>query len=121
ADDRSSGDAGGSTGEPSGGPADDEEPAAQRPFAVGRVDVTLVDGTRGTDAVPAAEVEARSDRTIELAVVYPAAGDPGDEPTIPDAWSEDGDPDGRSAVPDAEPATGPFPLLVWAHGWNGQG
>lgn len=125
-DDRAGGDGAAPDGraagdEDRGDGGEEEGDEATRPFAVGRIDVTLVDPSRGTDAVPAADVEARPDRTIDLTVVYPAAGDPGEEPTIPAAWSEDGDPEGRSAVLDAEPADGPFPLLVWAHGWNGQG
>jgi len=91
------------------------------PFAVGRHDLVLVDTARAAAAVPAAGVPAAPERTIDLIVIYPAAGEPGDVPTIPDAWSEVGDPDGRSAVVDAEPADGPFPLLVFAHGWSGRG
>lgn len=100
--------------------AEGAEPA-EAPFAVGRRDFTLVDESRGTDAVPSAGVATAPDRTIELTVIYPAEGEPGDVPVIPDEWTETGDPEGRSAIVGAGPAAGPFPVVLWAHGWMGQG
>ncbi len=88
---------------------------------MGRRDLTLVDGSRPTDAVPDKGVEALPDRTLPVIVTYPAVGDPGEPPTLREEWDEDGDPDGRSAVVDAEPVDGTFPLVVFAHGWMGNG
>ena len=103
--DEAPGDGGSNTG---GSSAADEGP-----FAVGHRSLTLVDDSRPTDAVPDV-LPARPDRTIEVEVVYPTRGDAGPEPTgeilTPDA-----------AVLDAEPAAGAFPLVVWAHGFNGRG
>jgi predicted dienelactone hydrolase len=81
------------------------------PFATGRRTTTLVDPGRGTDAVPGMLPE-RPDRTIEVEIVYPAAGEPGPPPA--------GEPVGSGSVVDAEPAEGAFPLVVFAHGWNGR-
>ena len=89
---------------------------AEGPFATGRRTMTLVDATRGTDAVPGTLPE-RPDRTIEVEVVYPAAGEPTAPPEVEEAW---GDPAGGSSTVDAEPADGAFPLVVFAHGWNGR-
>src|SRR5690606_18829281 len=55
-------------------------PEEEGPFAVGHRSLTLVDGSRPTDAV-ADVLPARPDRTIEVEVVYPAQGDAGPEPT----------------------------------------
>jgi dienelactone hydrolase len=103
----------------SGDEGDPAEPVAaaaaapEPPFATGRRSLTLVDPTRGTDAVPD-KLPARPDRTIEVDVVYPAAGEPGPEPT--------GDPVGEGdSVVDAPPQDGQFPLVVFAHGFNGRG
>lgn len=99
-----------------------EEAPPEPPFGVGRVELTLVDRTRGTQAVPDAEVGARPDRTLEVTVAYPAAGDPAEEPTAPTVWDDPGTSDAvQVAVDKAEPATGPFPLVVFGHGWNGGG
>jgi dienelactone hydrolase len=80
---------------------------------VGRRSMTLVDASRTTDGVPGKQ-PARQDRTIEVEVVYPAAGDAGPE-----------DPDqlvgGGASVVDAAPADGTFPLVVFAHGFAGRG
>jgi dienelactone hydrolase len=84
------------------------------PFATGHRTMTLVDTSRPTEAVPGV-LPAAPDRTIELDVVYPADGEPGPEP---DPASEPGVP--GAAVDDAEPADGDFPLVVFAHGFNGQ-
>lgn len=66
-----------------------EAPAPEPPFAVERRTVEMVDSSRPTDAYPPAGVAARPDRTLEVHLVYPAEAD------------------------------GEFPLVVWAHGWNG--
>lgn len=84
---------------------------AEGPFASGRRTLTLVDAERTTDAVPGSLPE-RPDRTLVVDVVYPAEGDPGPEPT--------GDVAAGAAVVDAAPADGTFPLVVFAHGWNGR-
>ena len=86
---------------------------AEGPFASGRRTLTLVDPDRPTDAVPG-KLPARADRTIEVEVVYPAEGDAGPDPTGEVAAS------GASTV-DAPPAPGAFPLVVFAHGFNGRG
>lgn len=92
------------------------------PYAVGRRDLTVVDADRGTDARPDQGIEARPDRTIDLTVIYPADGDPGEAPSVAATWDHSGAEDGqRVARADAEPAAGAFPLVVFAHGWNGQG
>ena len=110
------------------GGADDDASAATEPaptdppYAVGRHDLVLVDPTRGTPAVPERELEAADSRTIEVIVTYPAAGDPGPEPPLPDGWDDAGfDDDERTATVDAAAIAGPLPLVVFAHGWNGQG
>jgi dienelactone hydrolase len=91
--------------------APDDEDVPEGPFAVGRRDLTLVDATRGTDAVPD-QLPAEPDRTLEVRVAYPVAGDPGPEPELA------GPPEG-SAMPDAEPVDGTFPLVVIGHGFRG--
>jgi dienelactone hydrolase len=64
-------------------------------YEVGQEDLTLVDPSRPTPAVAAAGRAELPDRTIHVTVLFPA-----------DAGA---------------PAEGPFPLVVFAHGWNGQG
>jgi dienelactone hydrolase len=86
---------------------------ATGPFATGRRTFTLVDAGRTTDEVPGVS-PARLDRTIEVEVVYPAEGEPGPEPAEPGGL-------GGAAVDDAPPADGEFPLVVFAHGFNGLG
>ena len=76
-------------------------------YGVGRRDVTFVDTTRPTDAVPADGVEARPDRTLRTVVLYPTvAAEAG--PTTSDV---------RPVGPPA--ADGPFPLVVFSHGNGG--
>ncbi len=89
-----------------------EEASAAGPFATGRRALTLVDASRGTAEVPGVQ-PARADRTIEVEVVYPAEGEPEPEPTAPGA--------SLGSVEDAAPAEGEFPLVVFAHGYNGAG
>jgi dienelactone hydrolase len=81
---------------------------AAPPFAVGRREMTLVDPSRPTPAVAAQNLPERPDRTLDVEVLYPAAGEP------PAA-------DGGGSTPDAEPAAGEFPLVVFAHGFDGEG
>ncbi len=78
------------------------------PFAVGRREMTLVDASRPTPADAARGLPERPDRTLDVEVLYPAAGTP------PAA-------DGGGSTQDAEPAAGEFPLVVFAHGFNGEG
>jgi dienelactone hydrolase len=107
----------------SDGPAEASAPAAEAPFPVGRRTVTLVDDSRPTDAVPAAGIAASGSRTIEVELVYPAA----EGSTGADSPAEGSDGAGIDAVEapgsveDAPPAEGPFPLVVWAHGFNSRG
>lgn len=82
------------------------------PFAVGRRDLTLVDTTRATPAVPD-RMPAEPDRTIDVEVVYPAEGTAGPEPALT--------PDPAASTVDAPPADGSFPVVVFAHGVNGEG
>ncbi|HKY66566.1 MAG TPA: hypothetical protein VJM49_09360, partial [Acidimicrobiales bacterium] len=82
------------------------------PFAVGRRDLTLVDTTRATPAVPD-RLPAEPDRTIDVEVVYPAEGTAGPEPALT--------PDPAASTVDAPPAEGSFPVVVFAHGFNGEG
>jgi dienelactone hydrolase len=97
-----------------------EAPAPEPPFAVGRRTMELVDDTRPTDAWPQASVEAAPDRTIETVLVYPAAGDPGEAEAPSDGEGIESVP-APGSTEDAPPADGRFPLVVWAHGWNGTG
>ncbi len=98
----------------------DADAPPEAPFAVGHRALTLADESRGTDAVPAAGVEAQPDRAIELDVLYPAEGEPSAAPMRPETGAgKDGA--GGTAVDDAAPVDGQFPLVVFAHGWNGRG
>jgi len=105
-------DSSGAAGSPGGAGEAAEVAATTGPYATGRRTVTLVDASRGTAEVPGV-LPARADRTIEVEIVYPAEGEPGPEPTAPGA------PGG--SVEDAAPADGEFPLIVFAHGFNGLG
>jgi pimeloyl-ACP methyl ester carboxylesterase len=85
-------------------------PAPEPPFAVGHRAMELVDDSRPTDAFPPAGVEAAADRTVEVNLLYPAEGDaPAEDETV------------GSSQADAQPAQGPFPLLVFAHGFTSNG
>jgi dienelactone hydrolase len=85
------------------------------PYAVGRRAYTLVDTSRRTPAVPAAHLAAKADRTIKVELFYPATGEPGAEPPADPATPV-------VAREGAKPARGaPFPLVVFAHGFNGTG
>ena len=96
--------------------------AAEAPFAVGRADLVLVDPSRPTAAVESAGLDARDDRTVELSVFYPAEGEPGERAEVLSEWDHSGTlPIVSVAEVDAASADGPFPLLVFAHGFNGQG
>lgn len=82
--------------------APSSRPAPTRPFAVGRLTVTLVDTSRPTAAH--AGVPATPSRTLVTTIVYPAVGQPG--PAQPKA--------------PANTAAGPFPMVVFAHGTDGE-
>jgi dienelactone hydrolase len=115
-----------------GGPdAADAEPAAEaqppadrpiadrRPFGNGFLSATLVDSSRPTPAVPDQGIAAAEHRTIGLTIVYPVESDGEPSGRVGTAGIVDGTspPDDT----DTPPAAGPFPLLVFAHGWNGSG
>jgi dienelactone hydrolase len=76
-------------------------PAGDGPFAVGTVEATFVDTSRPTAAN--GDVPAKDSRTLFTRIYYPALGTPGPR-----------------EVPAATPATsaGPFPLVVFAHGFQ---
>jgi pimeloyl-ACP methyl ester carboxylesterase len=110
----------------SGGDDDDtaeSSPTPEPPFAVGRRTMDLVDDSRPTDAYPPASIDAAPDRTIETVLVYPAAGDPGGAEARSNGERGDGveSVEAPGSTEDAPPAEGSFPLVVWAHGWNGRG
>ena len=90
----------------------------RRPFGFGFRSETLVDSSRPTPAAPDKGIEAADDRTIGLTVVYPIDGEPSPERQGTAGIVDHIDPPADS---DTEPAEGPFPLLVFAHGWNGSG
>jgi fermentation-respiration switch protein FrsA (DUF1100 family) len=71
------------------------------PYRVGSRSVTFVDQTRGTPAFGASP--ARAERTLVTDLWYPAEGDPDAGP-----------------VADAPAADGPFPLIVFNHGQQGE-
>jgi dienelactone hydrolase len=88
----------------------------RRPFDVGSRTETLVDPSRPTPAVPAKQLVAHDDRTIELTVLYPTDEE---QPPVEDAGIVD-----HLEAPadtDAKVAAGELPLLVFAHGWSGSG
>lgn len=101
-----------SSGDDASSPATTADAAAagSGPFATGRRDVTFVDRSRPTSAVPG-RLAARPDRTLPVRIMYPTAGRPGPEPALDD-------PEGASAR-DAPPRPGSFPLVVLSHGYNG--
>ena len=65
----------------------------ERDYEVGRSSFTVVDPTRPTPAVSGAGLAEQPSRSIDVTVLYPSV--------------------------DGEPAPGPFPVVVFAHGWNG--
>jgi len=79
-----------------------------RPFGVGITTQTLIDATRPTQANRAEP--ARPDRTLVTTIVYPS--------TVPTSVDSAGLP---TATPDApaDTAHGPYPLVVFAHGFGG--
>ncbi len=101
---------GGTTAGAAGSATAPSHSPAEPPFAVGRRTMDMVDHRRPTEAYPTAQVPAAPDRTIAVTLLYPAAGNPpAEDETV-----------GSSRV-DAPPADGPFPLVVFAHGFNGRG
>ena len=94
--------------EPSTASSTTVAPEREPPFAVGRRDFQVVDDARG--------------RTIDVILLYPATGAPGPAPHVARVWDHGGADDGeRVATVDAPPEDGPFPLVVFGHGWAGQG
>jgi len=73
----------------------------EQPWRLGRTDVVVVDAGRPTVAVPGV-TEAAPARTIPTVVVHPSDGG-GDREPVP-----------------ADPAPGPFPLVVLSHGLTGR-
>jgi dienelactone hydrolase len=78
----------------------------QDAYAVGRRSMELVDLSRPTAADANRDLPEHPDRTIEVLLLYPAAGD------VPDATKP------LDRVPVAD---GTFPLVVFAHGWKASG
>ncbi len=74
--------------------------AAPDAFGVGQMATTFTDPTRPTPA--SRDQPATDTRVLDTVIWYPTNGDPAD-----------------GTVPDAEPASGPFPLIVFAHGLGG--
>jgi fermentation-respiration switch protein FrsA (DUF1100 family) len=67
-------------------------------YPVGRRTIELVDTTRPTAADPGREGAELPERTLPVTLLYPAAEG------------------GQAATPDAAPADGAFPLVVFSHG-----
>ena len=86
--------------------------APEAPFAAGHRELALVDTTRPTPEVPGA-VPARPERTIDVDIVYPAAGPPGPEPALA--------PDPGTLAEDAPAVDGSHPVVVFAHGVGSTG
>ncbi|MEJ7585309.1 MAG: alpha/beta hydrolase [Acidimicrobiales bacterium] len=80
---------------------DEESPEQTAPFAVGIRSVTFVDKSRPTPAFATQPV--LDSRTIETEIWYPAEGRPA-----------------KGERPDAPAADGPFPLIVFNHGQQGE-
>jgi hypothetical protein len=80
---------------------DDAALDTQGPYRVGTRSVTFVDHTRGTPAFGASP--AQMERTVVTDLWYPAEGEPDAGP-----------------VADARPADGPFPVIVFNHGQQGE-
>jgi dienelactone hydrolase len=75
-------------------------PVVGRTYAVGITDTTYVDPSRPTAAN--GSFPGAADRTLPVTIWYPATGDPGGDPV-------------RDAA--ADPSGGPYPLVVFAHGY----
>jgi dienelactone hydrolase len=84
-----------------GGGGSSGSPSGDGPFAVGTTEITFVDASRPTAAY--ADVPEQDSRTLFTRIYYPAVGTP----------------EGRE-VAGAAPATsqGPFPLVMFAHGFQ---
>jgi len=83
------------TSNPTPTPTPTTEATTDRTYEVGLETLTVIDPSRETPAVEAAALSAQPTRSIGLLVLFPAEG--------------------------RDPADGPFPLVVFAHGWNGLG
>ncbi len=75
-------------------------------FAVGRRSTVLVDHSRPTPADPVRKLAALPDRTLPVMILYPARG-PASAAGVP--------------VDNAPPASGRFPLVLFAHGVTASG
>ncbi|WP_241835092.1 alpha/beta hydrolase family protein [Pseudofrankia asymbiotica] len=89
-------------------PADDPAASVRGGYGVGQTEVTFVDHSRPTDAVPERGLAGRPDRTIPVVVSYPIAPAAGAARDAP-------------AVAGAAPAPGRFPLVVLSHGVTANG
>lgn len=87
-----------------GGPVTAAVAQVPTTYPVGAHHVTYVDTTRPTSANGSAP--ASPQRSIDTTIFYPATGAPG------------ADPASDVPVEDAPPADGPFPLIVFAHGYT---
>ncbi|MEZ5372527.1 MAG: dienelactone hydrolase family protein [Microthrixaceae bacterium] len=103
----------GSTAAGADGPAADPaaEVAGIGSFAVGSLEVDVVDDSRPTDAWGGQEELPQ--RTLPTLVLYPAEGE-----VVTADGSDVATPE---ATPDATPAEGPWPLVVFSHGRGGTG
>jgi dienelactone hydrolase len=86
-------------------PAGESLASTRGPYAVGRIEVTLVDDSRPTAARPGRQISAQPNRTLPTVILYPAEGD------------EVAGPPTRAAPP----AAGAFPLIVVSHGVDSDG
>jgi predicted dienelactone hydrolase len=79
----------------------DGAPAAAGPYAVGRDAVTFIDPSRPTEPSPESDRPYQSGRALQVIVLYPAEGAPGEPGELVDG---------------APGASGSFPLVVYSHG-----
>jgi predicted dienelactone hydrolase len=94
----------------------------RRPFQVGARTETVVDKSRKTPALPSHQLAEQPSRTIPLTVLYPT--DVKQPPADSNGIADGGDNQPPPPPPDTKDAPvspGKFPLLVFAHGWNGSG
>ncbi|MBL7498068.1 phospholipase [Frankia sp. CNm7] len=89
-------------------PADDPAASTRGGYGVGQTQVTFVDDSRPTDAVPDRGLAGRPDRAIPVVVSYPVTPAAGAAPDAP-------------PVAGAQPAPGQFPLVVLSHGVTADG
>lgn len=103
-----------SVGDPEAPGVDAAEVASIGGFAVGSSEVDVVDDSRPTEAWGGQDELPQ--RTLPTLVLYPAEGDV----VLADSADETTNPT-PEARPDAKPADGPWPLVVFSHGRGGTG